>query len=285
MIRADGILRSNKATLDLIDTYDEGVQTGIQLLAKNPQQLEKSLAMLEALCATENYSHFKNIAAVDLNFGCPSPDVIREGAGPALLKRRKRILEILQVLVAWKSSTTLPNIGAVGCKIRLGLNADEERNGVYMHVAEAANQAGIDYLVVHARNAQQRSRDPPNWQRIAEVKAVATMPIIGNGDVTSKRDADRMMRQTGCDGVMLARAAVRNPWVFREFAGLSSTPTSEEVAAARVRYSDFAEKYNSKHKYRMFHQSNFDRLMRYAESGKFESEVQNSSIPKNSHLT
>mmetsp|Transcript_24897 Transcript_24897/g.35758 ORF Transcript_24897/g.35758 Transcript_24897/m.35758 type:complete len:145 (-) Transcript_24897:474-908(-) len=127
MVRAQALLRGNKATYDLIDTYDS---TGLQLLVKNASQLHSVLKLIEDLAMNDvSKSHLKNIIAIDLNFGCPSPDIIREGAGPALLKRTKKISEIFHTLVEWKSVlTTLPNLKAVGCKIRLGLNESELRS-------------------------------------------------------------------------------------------------------------------------------------------------------------
>lgn len=92
MIRAQAVCKNNKSALDLIDTFDgDHTPVGIQLLVKTPADLLNSLKHLEALSQTVERSHYKNISAVDLNFGCPSPSIIREGAGPALLKRRQRM--------------------------------------------------------------------------------------------------------------------------------------------------------------------------------------------------
>jgi tRNA-dihydrouridine synthase len=145
MVRAAAVMKNNAATLDLIDTYSppEVTPTGVQLLVKSPVELINCLQKIEELAANGLRPHFNNIVAIDINLGCPSLDVIREGGnqyytncmyrlihysllmkgGPALLKRKKRLGEIFTTLSDWKKSTSLPNIGAVGCKIRLGLNA------------------------------------------------------------------------------------------------------------------------------------------------------------------
>lgn len=157
MVRAQSIIRNNASALDLMDTHDEMTPTGIQLLAKCPDELIRALRHVEHLADTTR-PHFKNIMAVDLNFGCPSPSVISEGGGPALLKRKSKLLKIFQALSGWKKDNSLKNVGAVGVKIRLGLNSLEQNSRVYMNVIESANLSGLDYIVVHARHAKQVQR-------------------------------------------------------------------------------------------------------------------------------
>jgi len=219
MIRSQAISRGNNAALDLIDTFDPTCLTGVQILAKTSDDLLRSLHQLENLSSNGKRPHFKNIAAIDLNFGCPSPDVIREGAGPALLCRRNRLHELLSTLVKWKNHpANCLQIGAVGCKIRLGKNQTEQSQKVYLRVAAVANEVGLDYLTVHARHAKQKSSEPPTWSAIREIKEVASMPVIANGNVACLADALQLESETGCDGFMVARAAIRNPWIFRYFA-------------------------------------------------------------------
>jgi tRNA-dihydrouridine synthase B len=272
MIRASGIVRRNKATLDLIDTFDPGTLTGVQLFVANERELSVALYQLEQL-AHSSMPHLKNIRAVDLNFGCPSPEVIRIGAGPALLKRTSKMATIFKVLHDWKRRTTLP-IGAVGVKIRLGLNQMEQDHKVYLRLVEAAN-ANLDYITVHARHAKQRSSDIPSWKAIAEMKEIAAIPVIGNGNVIDAASAGRMLEQTGCDGIMVARAAIRSPWIFRELDGKGpGVPTADELSEAERTYTEFAERFGTKQKYRDFHRQNFERMR----SGT------NAVIPKNSNL-
>jgi tRNA-dihydrouridine synthase len=260
MVRAAGIVRRNKATLDLIDTHDPETLTGVQLFVVNERELGVALYTLEQL-AMSGMPHLKNIRAVDLNFGCPSPDVIRIGAGPALLKRQAKMTTIFKMLHDWKQRTTL-DIGAVGAKIRLGLSPMEQEHRVYMRLIEPANSY-LDYLTVHARNAKQRSQDPASWGAIADINAAASIPVIGNGDAFTAADARRMMSETGCDGVMVARGAIENPWVFRELAGTgSATPTPDEVRAALAEYLTTAQRLGAKEKYIAFHRANFERMLR-----------------------
>jgi tRNA-dihydrouridine synthase B len=231
MIRAQGIIKKNKSTLDLIDTFHSDNSTGLQLMVKSASELKAALGQLECLSMLDDWKHFKNIAAIDLNFGCPSTDIIREGGGPALLKRRTKLIEIFNELANWKStkstsSNILNNIKAVGCKIRLGLNSKEQENKVYLNVIEAANSCGLDYVTVHARHARQKSSDKPTWLCIKEIKNISTIPIFGNGNIVSVEDAIEMMKMTGCDGVMVAREAIKNPWVFKSFISNSSSSSS-----------------------------------------------------------
>ena len=295
MVRAGALAKNNASSLDLLDVHDPHTPTGVQLLAKSVDELLGSLDRLEALAATSR-PWFGNIAAVDLNFGCPSPDVIRNGSGPAMLKRRGRLLELFTALVAWKAETGL-SIHACGCKIRLGLNRVEKEAKVYLALVDVANEAGLDFVTVHARHAGQRSRDPPTWDAIREVKARARagLAVIGNGNVFSALDAVAMREQTGCDGVMLARAAMRNPMVFSDF--LPSAPPQSEVAdwdggrmwpslaevdAARINYASMAAELGTKPKFVAFHDRNFLRLREVALTGNRALPVDS---PSTVHLT
>lgn len=275
MIRARGLVRNNKSTLDLIDTFDPEVLTGVQLMAANERELSEALEKLE-----KPVPHFKNIRAIDLNFGCPSPEVIKIGAGPALLKRRGKLEVIFQTLAAWKKSTSLP-IGAVGVKIRLGLNRAEMDQKVYLPIVELANEH-LDYLVIHARHARQDSKEAPTWSAIAEARARATIPIIGNGDVFSREDWERLQRETGASGALIARGAIKSPWVFRGLRGEGSgQPTSEaELDAAEAQYRTLAEKYGTKPKFLEWHAEGF-RRMRARLRGEPEKGL---ALPANEHM-
>ena len=235
---------------------------------------------LETLSNTSR-PHFKNIQVIDLNFGCPSKDIIGEGGGPALLKRKTKLYSIFKALVDRKRRSPWPKLGVVGAKIRLGLNQKEQSQKVYLGVVEIANLAGLDYLTVHARNAAQRSRDDVTWSAIREVKEIADMPVIGNGNVKSYADMCRLQLETRCDAVMLARAAIANPWIFRDiqFRNLQNTvPLLDEVHKAAEEYIQWAELAETKAKYLDFHRSNFARLR----ENRFESKI---LIPRNIHMS
>lgn len=275
MIRARALVRNNKSTLALIDTVDPDVLTGVQLMVANERELEGALQKLD-----EPIPHFKNIRAIDLNFGCPSPEVIRVGAGPALLKRRGKLETLFQILQAWKKTTALP-IGAVGVKIRLGLNRQEQDQKVYLPVIDLANQY-LDYVVIHARHARQNSSERPTWAAIAEAKVRSKIPIIGNGDIVSIEDWQRLSRETGADGALIARGAIKSPWVFRGLRGLGAgQPTSEqELEAAQSQYVALAERYATKPKFRQWHDEGF-RRMRARLRGESD---KGPALPPNEHM-
>jgi tRNA-dihydrouridine synthase B len=290
MIRAQAVARQNNSALDLIDTIDNSTPTGIQLLAKTPKDLEAALLKIEQLASTDR-PHYRNIIAVDLNFGCPSPSIIKEGAGPALLKRKQRLSELFEVLSQWKKTTSMPSIGAIGCKIRLGLNKTEMTNKVYMQVAEVAVKQSLDYMVVHGRHAGQRSSEPAFWSPIREIKQFAKesdIKIVGNGDASDWQAANRMISETGCDAVMIARGAIRNPWIFKL---LTQDETSRkmfsemEVRQAHSIYLQWAQQAKSKSKFVDFHKENFDRLINASKNAAtFSASLEKFRVPTNSHI-
>ena len=278
MIRARGLAKRNKSTIDLIDTVHKDVTTGIQLMTTSANELTDALGVLTELAQT-THPHFDQIVAVDLNFGCPSKDIVQIGAGPAMLKRRAKITSILEALKQAKT-TTLPKLQSVSCKIRLGLNAREMEHKVFIPVVEAASGIGLDFITVHARHAGMRSRDPADWSAIAEAKARSTIPVIGNGDVRSRADADKLKALSNCDGFLIARAAIESPFVFRALRGRGSAlPTVEEVERERVRYEETAERLHTRDKYRQFHGEGFARLAMLAKGEKVAS-----VMPKNAHM-
>lgn len=253
MIRADGLVRGNKATLSLIDTFDKSVPTGIQLFVTKPDVLKKSLAMIRR-GMEEKDGRFSNLSVIDLNFGCPSPEIIKLGGGPAMLKRTERMRELLTIL---RRESPLP----CGIKIRLGLNEREKQAKVYLRVVEMANDLGLDYLTVHPKVASEDSRAPIDFAALQEIIDHATIPIVGNGFVVDGLSAKKML-DMGCSAVMIARAAVGNPWVFEEIEHYLKTGKEKVVrkdyAAVWKEYKTIVEKYGTKEKYFEYHKKVFE---------------------------
>jgi tRNA-dihydrouridine synthase len=278
MIRARGLVRNNRSTIELIDSHDPEVPTGVQLMVVTEQELSAALEKLDALAAT-THPFLNNLRAVDLNFGCPSPAVIAIGAGPALLKRRAKLELLFRTLRSWSGVTRLP-IAAVGAKIRLGLNRPEQDQKVYLPVVELAN-THLDYLVVHARHARAGSDEPALWSAIAEAKARARVPLIGNGDVATRDDYQQLVAETGADGAMVARAAIRSPWVFRELTGRGQAgPASlAELDEAERHYDELATRFGSKDKFRAWHREGFERMRR-----RLRGEQAPTALPPNEHM-
>lgn len=274
MVRARGIVKRNSSTLALVDTVDPETVTGVQLLVVNEGELRATFEVLAELSAT-THPHFARIAAVDLNFGCPSQDVIKIGAGPALLKRRAKLRAIFEALADLKQRAVLPSVKSVSAKIRLGLNEAERAHKVYLPVVDMANDT-LDHLTVHARHAKQRSKDAPDWSAIGEAKAHANIPIVGNGDVVTRADAQRMHEHTGCDGFLIARAAVRDPCCFAAMRGQADPSPADKLARAEAAFARFPP---TRDKHRVFREQLLERLRAQAAGRQVEAR-----IPDNEHL-
>jgi nifR3 family TIM-barrel protein len=148
----------------------------------------------------------------DLNFGCPAPEILKQGAGAALtrdLGRAWRMAEAMRAAAA----------GPLIFKIR----AEEDRPRL-LEFVQMLQSAGADAIAVHGRTAREKLCRPARWEPIAAVAAAVRIPVIGNGDVRSAGDAERMLAETGCAAVMIGRAAVERPWIFREIAARWGAP-------------------------------------------------------------
>ncbi|HWR72939.1 MAG TPA: tRNA dihydrouridine synthase DusB, partial [Nitrospirota bacterium] len=146
------------------------------------------------------------IDCIDINMGCPVPKVLKSGAGSALLRDPGLAKEIMRAVV---EASKLP----VSVKVRLGWDA---KSIIAVELAQAAEQAGIAAVTVHARTKAMGFSGKADWSMIKTVRDSVGIPVIGNGDVRSAADAKRMIEETGCDGVMIGRAIEGNPWIFRE---------------------------------------------------------------------
>mmetsp|Transcript_20821 Transcript_20821/g.30826 ORF Transcript_20821/g.30826 Transcript_20821/m.30826 type:complete len:326 (+) Transcript_20821:142-1119(+) len=274
MVYASDFSKGRPSAVDVVDTHDADTLTGCQFLVDRTtakdnwgvDTLHRALEALERGASTDR-PEWNNIVAIDLNFGCPSPELRKRGAGPSQLRRRSKISNLFEALSKWKATTSLCNIQAVGAKIRLGMNKVEQKHKVYLPVADAAAAANLDYLVVHARNAQQRSSDEPTWDAIGEVKQAvlsSDIKIIGNGNVQNRRDMEKMIETTKCDGVMVARSAMNNPWGLRDFmrGNQKLLPTIDEFEESIKEYMLWSARRPASPRYKPFHDENFDRIRR-----------------------
>jgi tRNA-dihydrouridine synthase B len=176
--------------------------------------------------AVEVIDSLDRFALVDINCGCPVPKVMNRGSGAALMQDPEHIHAIVRAIC---TTTSLP----VTVKTRLGLS--EETPNV-SEVAQAAEEGGASGIIVHARFASDRHKGPADWKALKCIKAERAIPVIGNGGITEAHHALEMVDQTGVDGVMVARAAIGNPWVFDEihhlWAGAPYTlPSAQERRA------------------------------------------------------
>jgi tRNA-dihydrouridine synthase B len=199
MVSADGLVRGNQATFDYIAFEPEERPIGIQLFGSEPGVMAEATRILNDLPEPQRPD------LVDINMGCPVRKVVNRCAGAALLNDVPRIGKVVSSMVA---ASRLP----VTAKIRLGWDG---RSQNVVEVSKALEGAGAAAVAIHARTRAEKFSGHAHWEMIAEARRAIGIPVIGNGDVRTPDDAVRMLETTGCDAVMMGRAAFGDPWVFR----------------------------------------------------------------------
>lgn len=222
MVSAKAVLYKNRNTKELLEVQEEERPVSLQLFGSDPEILSKIAGQLE----DGPYDIF------DLNMGCPVPKVVRNGEGSALMKNPKLVEEILSSMVR-----TLKK--PVTVKIRKGFD-DTCVNAV--EIAKIAESCGVAAVAVHGRTREQYYSGKADWNIIRQVKEAVKIPVIGNGDVFSPQDAKRLVEETGCDGIMVARGAKGNPWIFKQITTYLDTgellpkPEAAELKAMILRH-------------------------------------------------
>ncbi len=219
---AAGLIHGSAPTFDLLATAPGEHPVGAHIYGSEPG------IMAEAAVLIRDLDRFDFI---DINCGCPVRKIVAKGAGAALMKDPRRIARIVEAV---RGAVDLP----VTVKTRSGLTPDRIN---ISETAHAAEEAGAAAIAIHVRVASQRHRGPADWELLARIKQERQIPVIGNGGVWTARDAVRIFRETGVDGVMIARGAIGNPWIFaavRRLLGGDAWPghTLEEHAAVVRRH-------------------------------------------------
>jgi len=196
MVSAKGLLYKNEKTFAMLQIDPAERPTAIQLFGSVPDELAEAAKIVEAQGAD----------MIDFNMGCPVPKVVNNGEGSALMKTPDLAGKILTAMV---KAVTIP----VTVKFRAGWD-DEHRNAV--EIAKVAEASGVAAVAVHGRTRDQFYMGKADWGIIRAVKNAVGIPVFGNGDIFSAEDGLRMRNETGCDGLMLARGAYGNPWLFSQ---------------------------------------------------------------------
>ncbi|MBE7554421.1 MAG: tRNA dihydrouridine synthase DusB [Anaerolineales bacterium] len=194
-VSVDGILHGNERTAQMLDFDPSERPMTFQIFGSDEGKIEEAACRIEQLGPD----------IIDLNMGCSVPKVSGRGAGAALLREPAKIGRIFSRLTR---ALSVPVTG----KIRLGWDGQSLN---YLEVAKVLEDNGAALIAVHGRTKAQAYNGQANWDAIAEIKESVKIPVIGNGDVTCVADIERIKRYTGCDGVMIARAAIGNPWIFQ----------------------------------------------------------------------
>ncbi len=223
MISAKALQYKNRNTKALLAIHPEEYPVSLQLFGSDPDIISEMAKQIEEL----------PFQILDINMGCPVPKVVKNGEGSALMKDPKLVYQIV-------SKTVRAVRKPVTVKIRKGFD-DAHVNAV--EIAKIVEEAGGAAVAVHGRTREQYYSGKADWEIIRRVKEAVSIPVIGNGDVTAGETALAMMRQTGCDGVMIGRGAQGNPWIFRELAEYERTgtmperPSGETVKEAMLRHA------------------------------------------------
>ncbi|MGE3975023.1 MAG: tRNA dihydrouridine synthase DusB [Bdellovibrionales bacterium] len=196
LVSANGLEYDSPKTKQLMRFEEIQRPIGIQLFGETPEIIARGAQAVEQMGAD----------FVDLNFGCPVPKVVKKGAGAATLRDLSRLQEILSCV---KKAINIP----LTIKIRTGWDEDSRNAHEVVHVAY---NEGIEWVAIHGRTRAQQYEGKADWEYIAEVKAKSKIPILGNGDIANAEMAVRRLEETGCDGVLIGRGCLKNPWIFTE---------------------------------------------------------------------
>jgi len=224
-VSADGIIRENSTTLEMIKFFEEERPIGVQIFGDDPNIMAQA-----AKYVVENFKP----DILDINYGCPVPKVTKKGAGSAALKDLGLMKEITEAVIG--SVSDIP----VTIKMRAGWDL---QSIIVEEAGQIIEKAGAKAITLHPRTARQTYKGKANWELIKLLKETVSIPVIGNGDVTTPQNILDMHDQTNCDGVMIGRAALGNPWFFKQASALLegnivSEATTEERVSLCKRHFD-----------------------------------------------
>jgi len=213
MISSNGLVHGSAKTLGMLSSCPEEKPLSIQIFGSDPSIMAEAAQIVEASGAD----------VLDVNFGCSVKKIVKTGAGAALMREPQATAKILSAV---RRVIKIP----LTIKIRTGWNASGSQALAIARIAEAS---GVDAIAVHPRTATQGFSGKADWAVIAAVRQAVSMPVIGNGDINTGKDAVQMEAVTGCDAVMIGRAAIGNPWIFLHYLALKDGRAQTEIDLAR----------------------------------------------------
>ena len=234
MVSSRALCYHDKKTPRLARVGEEELPCAVQIFGSEPAYMAEAAAMVE-----KGMAGGAAPSAIDINMGCPVKKIVSAGDGSALLKNPSLAYDIVKAV---KGAVSLP----VTVKIRVGYTEKEKGKGI-PEFAKALEEAGASLITVHGRTREAMYSGQVDLASIAAVKAAVSVPVVGNGDIASAEDALRMLRETGCDGLMIGRGAVGNPFVFEEIAAALegrdyTPPTVEERLSLALLHLSLLEK-------------------------------------------
>ncbi|MBA4394610.1 MAG: tRNA dihydrouridine synthase DusB [Desulfobacca sp.] len=202
MVSAEGLVRQASQTWTILKTVAEDHPLSVQLFGSKPEVMAQAAGLVGEAGAD----------IIDINMGCSVKKVAKSGSGAALLKDLKRAEGVIKAV---RKATLLP----LTIKIRSGWKEGER---TYRTLAEIAQDSGVDALVIHPRYAVQGFSGQADWSVVTELKERVKIPVIGSGDIQTPEQALALKRQTGCDGIMIGRQALRTPWIFKQIRAMEA---------------------------------------------------------------